>query len=125
MRGGVGLLIIGLAAASPSLVAAEDSKTCATANPVMETSVPELECTRPKLPERLVTASEVADFTKRVDTYAACATRYVNDRRAQAQIHRDLAKQEADASNAAVTDINDFFSTAKQIAEKNKDKTKN
>ena len=90
------------------------------ANLAVETSVPKLDCVRPKLPEHLATADDAANLTRQVNAYAACATRYVAERRAQAQKYGDLAKEEAEASNAAVQEINDFFAIAKQMAQKDK-----
>jgi hypothetical protein len=92
----------------------------------LQADVPKLECSRPQLPEKLPTAAEDSNsLAKRVNTYAACVTRYVNERRAQAQKHNDLAKQEADAGNAATKDINEFFASAKQLLQKSKEKAAN
>jgi hypothetical protein len=91
-----------------------------------EASVPKLDCARPQLPEKLPTAAEEAgNLTRQVNTYAACATRYVNERRAQAQRHGDLAREEADAGNAAAKDVNEFFVSAKQLVQKGKEKAAN
>jgi hypothetical protein len=119
MRVWVILLSGAMAALSVAMAAAEETRTPMQAS-LVETSVPKLDCSRPKLPEHLATADDVAGLTKQVNAYAACATRYVNERRAQAQKYGDLAKEEAEASNAAVKEINDFFATARQMAQKGK-----
>jgi hypothetical protein len=109
------------------MAAAEEAKAppiraAATA----EASVPKLDCARPQLPEKLPTAAEEAgNLTSQVNAYAACATRYVNERRAQVQKHSDLAKEEADAGNAAAKDVNEFFASAKQLVQKGKEKAAN
>lgn len=121
MRVWVILLSAGIAAMAVAMAEAEEAKTQISTALVMEASVPKLDCLRPTLPEHLVTADDVATFTKQVNGYAACATRYVSERRAQAQKYGELAKQEAEASNAAVKEINDFFATAKQMTQKGKE----
>jgi hypothetical protein len=118
------LLIAGVALMSAGLTAAEEAKPPAVrAAATFQAGVPKLECSRPQLPEKLPTAAEDSNsLAKEVNTYAACVTRYVNERRAQAQKHSDLAKQEADAGNAATKDINEFFASAKQLLQKGKEK---
>src|SRR5437016_13132777 len=123
MRLSIMLLAVGIAAAPGAMSSAEESRTPAT--PVLEVSVPKLDCPRPKLPERIASADEAASLTRQVNAYTACATRYVSERRAQAQKHGDVAKQEADAGNTAVKEINDFFASAKQLAQKDKEKAAN
>jgi hypothetical protein len=110
-----------------ALAAAEEAKTppiqaAATA----EAGVPKLDCTRPQLPQLLPkTTEDSSNLVKQVNAYAACVTRFVNERRAQAQKHSDLAKEEADAGNAAAKDVNDFFASAKQLVQKGKEKAAN
>jgi hypothetical protein len=125
MRLSIILLAVGIAAVPAAKAAAEETKTPVAPALVLEANVPKLDCSRPKLPERLATADDIAVLTKQVNAYTACATRYVNERRAQAQKHGDLAKQEAEASNTAVKEINDFFASAKQLAQKDKEKAAN
>jgi hypothetical protein len=125
------MLLIVLSAAvaimSVGLAAAEEARTPPVrAAAAAEASVPKLDCSRPQLPQQLPTAAEEAgNLTKQVNSYAACATRYVNERRAQAQRHGDLAKEEADAGNAAAKEINEFFASAKQLVQKGKEKAAN
>jgi hypothetical protein len=109
------------------MAAAEESKTPPVrAAATAEASVPKLDCSRPQLPQKLPTATEEAvSLTKQVNAYAGCVTRYVNERRAQAQKHGDLAKEEADAGNAAAKDVNEFFASAKQLVQKGKEKAAN
>jgi hypothetical protein len=109
------------------LAAAEEAKTPPVRAAVTaEAGVPKLDCSRPQLPEKLPTAAEDSNsLVKQVNAYAACVTRYVNERRAQAQKYGDLAKQEADAGNAGAKDINDFFASAKQLLQKGKEKAAN
>jgi hypothetical protein len=91
-----------------------------------EDGVPKLDCSRPQLPAKLPTTSEESgNLAKQVNAYATCMTRYVNERRAQAQKHGDLAKQEADAGNAAARDVNEFFASAKQLVQKGKESVAN
>jgi hypothetical protein len=109
-----------------TLAVAEETKAPVQAAAPIETSVPKLDCSRPQLPQQLPTvAAEAGSLTKQVGAYAACVTRYVNERRAQAQKHGDLAKEEADAGNAAAKDINEFFASAKQLLQKGKEKAAN
>jgi hypothetical protein len=58
---------------------------------------------------------------------AACTTKYVNERRAQAQKLGELAKAEgeADAGNATVKDLNDFYVLAKNLAQSGKKSSSN
>jgi hypothetical protein len=125
------ILLVVLSVAMPIMLgktaAAEEAKTPPVRAAVAaEASVPKLECARPQLPEKLPTAAEQAgSLTRQVNTYAACATRYVNERRAQAQRHGDLAREEADAGNAAAKDVNEFFASAKQLVQKGKEKAAN
>jgi hypothetical protein len=109
------------------MAAAEEAKTPPVRAAIAaEASVPKLDCARPQLPQQLPTAAEEAgNLTRQVNAYAACATRYVNERRAQAQRHGDLAKEEADAGNAAAKDVNEFFASAKQLVQKGKEKAAN
>jgi hypothetical protein len=121
------VLSAGMTIMSAGLAAAEEVKLppvrpAAT----VQADVPKLECSRPQLPEKLPTAAEDSNsLARQVNSYAACVTRYVNERRAQAQRHSDLAKQEADAGNAATKDINEFFASAKQLLQKSKEKAAN
>jgi hypothetical protein len=121
------VLSAGMAIMSAALVAAEEAKTPPVRAAVTaEAGVPKLDCSRPQLPEKLPTAAEDAgSLAKQVNAYAACVTRYVNERRAQAQKYGDLAKQEADAGNAGAKDINEFFASAKQLLQKGKEKAAN
>jgi hypothetical protein len=109
------------------LAAAEEPKTPPVrASAIAETSVPKLDCARPQLPATLpATAEESGNLVKQVNAYAACVTRYVNERRAQAQKYGDLAKQQAEAGNAVTKDLNDFFASARQLAQKGKEKAAN
>jgi hypothetical protein len=112
---------------SAGLAAAEEVKLPPVRpTATVQADVPKLECSRPQLPEKLPTAAEDSNsLAKQVNTYAACVTRYVNERRAQAQKHSDLAQQEADAGNAATKDINEFFASAKQLLQKGNEKAAN
>jgi hypothetical protein len=115
------LLSAGIAVMSGSLAVAEEANAPAKAAIVLETSVPKLNCTPPKLPAKLpTTPEEVAGLTKQLGVYTACATQYVSARNAQAQRHNDLAKEEATAGNSAVKEINDFYASAKQLAQNSK-----
>jgi hypothetical protein len=125
MRAWVILLSAGVATLSVATAAAEEAKTPATAAPVLEASVTKLDCSRPKLPERLATDDDVASLAKQINTYTACATRYLKELRTQAQRHGDLAREEAEASNAAVKEVNDLYATAKQLAQKYKERPAN
>ena len=119
------VLSAGMAIMWAGLAAAEEAKPPAV-RAAVEAGAPKLECSRPQLPEKLPTAVEDSNsLVKQVNTYAACVTRYVNERRAQAQKYGDLARQEADAGNAATKDINDFFASAKQLLQKGKEKAAN
>jgi hypothetical protein len=121
------VLSAGLAIMPIGKAAAEEAKTpLVRAAATAEASVPKLDCSRPQLPEKLPTAAEDAgNLGKQVSAYAACVTRYVNERRAQVQKHSDLAKEEADAGNAAAKEINEFFASAKQLVQKGKEKAAN
>jgi DNA-binding transcriptional regulator PaaX len=110
------LLSAGIAVMSGSFAAAEDANAPAKVAVVLETSVPKLNCPQPKLPAKLL-PEDVAGLTKQLSTYTACATQYVSARNAQAQRHNELAKEEATAGNAAVKEINDFYASAKQLAQ--------
>ena len=125
MRAWTIVLAVGMTTMPAAMAAAEEAKTPAQATVVMETSVPKLDCSRPKLPEHLATDDDVAGLAKQVNTYTVCATRYLKERRLQAQKHGDLAKEEAEASNAAVEEVNDLYATAKQLAQKYKEKAAN
>jgi len=121
------MLSAGLAIMPAGPAAAEEPKT----PPVREAAaagagVPKLDCARPRLPAKFPTAAEESgNLAKQVNAYAACVTRYVNERRAQAQKHGDLARQEADAGNAAAKDVNEFFASAKQLVQNGKEKAAN
>ena len=121
------LLSAGMALISAGLAAAEEAKLPPVrAAASVPADVPKLECARPQLPEKLPTAAEDSNsLARQVNSYAACVTRYVNERRAQAQQYGDLAKQEADAGNAATKDINEFFASAKLLLQKGKEKAAN
>jgi hypothetical protein len=121
------VLSAGMAIMSAGLAAAEEAKTPPVrAAATAEAGVPKPDCARPQLPEKLPTAAEDSNnLVKQVNAYAACTTRYVNERRAQAQKYGDLAKQQADAGNEAAKDINDFFASAKQLLQKGKEKAAN
>jgi hypothetical protein len=121
------LLSAGMALMSDGLADAEEVKLPPVrAAATLQADVPKLECSRPQLPEKLPTAAEDSNsLARQVNSYAACVTRYVNERRAQAQQHSDLAKQEADAGNAATKDINEFFASAKLLLQKGKEKAAN
>jgi hypothetical protein len=121
------VLSAGMAIMSAGPAAAEEAKAPpARAAATAEAGVPKLDCARPQLPEKLPTAAEDSNsLVKQVNAYAACVTRYVNERRAQAQKYGDLAKQQAEAGNAGAKDINDFFATAKQLLQKGKEKAAN
>jgi hypothetical protein len=106
--------------------AAEEAKTPVRAVAAAEAGVPKFSCARPQLPQQLpTTAEDSGSLTTQVNAFAACATQYVNERRKQAQLHGDLAKEEAESGNAAVKAINDFFVSAKQLAQKGKEKAAN
>jgi hypothetical protein len=123
------LSLIALSAAmSAMLVApafAEDAPPKASV--VMETSVPKKpDCAQPKLPQRLPTAKdEEADLIKRVNAYATCTTRYINERRAQAQKHAEFAKEESEVSNVVVKELNDFYAAGKQLLDGSKKSSSN
>jgi hypothetical protein len=123
------LIVLGAAMAimPVGMAAAEEAKTPPVqAAATAEAGVPKLDCARPQLPAQLPTAAdESGNLVKQVNAYAACVTRFVNERRAQAQKHGDLAKQEADAGNAAAKDVNEFFASAKQLVQKGKEKAAN
>jgi hypothetical protein len=121
------VLSAGIAIMPAGLAAAEEPKMPPVRAPAMaETSVPKLDCARPQLPATLPTATEESNnLLKQVNTYAACATRFVNERRAQAQKLSDLARQEAEAGNAVTNDVNEFFASAKQLVQKGKEKAAN
>jgi hypothetical protein len=125
------ILLVVLSAAMPIMLSKTAAAEEAKAPPIRaaataEASVPKLDCARPQLPEKLPTAAEEAgNLTRQVNAYAACATRYVNERRAQVQKHSDLAKEEADTGNAAAKEINEFFASAKQLVQKGKEKAAN
>jgi hypothetical protein len=121
------VLSAGIAIMPAGLAAAEEGKTPPVRAPaIAETSVPKLDCARPPLPPTLPAASEESNnLVKQVNSYAACVTQYVNERRAQAQKLSDLAKQEADAGNAVTKDINEFFASARQLVQKAKEKAAN
>ena len=127
MRLLLSVLSAGMAIMWTGPAAAEEAKPPAVrAAAAVEAGAPKLECSRPQLPDKLPTAAEDSNsLVKQVNTYAACVTRYVNERRAQAQKYGDLAKQEADAGNAATKDINEFFASAKQLLQKGKEKAAN
>jgi hypothetical protein len=120
-------LSAGLAIMPAGLANAEEAKTQPVrAAATAEAGVPKLDCSRPQLPEKLPIAAEDSNgLVKQVNAYAACVTRYVNERRAQAQKYGDLAKQEAEAGNAGAKDINEFFASAKQLLQKGKEKAAN
>jgi len=121
------VLSAGIAIMPAGLAAAEEAKTPPVRAPaIAESGVPKLDCARPQLPTKFPTASEESShLAKQVNAYAACVTRYVNERRAQAQKHGDLAKEEADAGNAAARDVNEFFASAKQLVQNGKEKAAN
>jgi hypothetical protein len=104
--------------------AGEAKEPAARAAP--EAGVPKLDCSRPQLPAKLPTTSEESGpLAKQVNAYAACVRRYVDERRAQAQRHGDIAREEADAGNAAAKEVNEFFASAKQLVQKGNEKAAN
>jgi hypothetical protein len=121
------VLSAGIAIMPAGLAAAEEPKTPPVREAaIAETSIPKLDCARPQLPATLPTASEESNnLARQVNVYAACVTRYVNERRAQAQRLSDLAKQEADAGNTVTKDINEFFASARQLVQKGKERATN
>ena len=127
MRAMLMVLCAAMATMPVRMAAAEEAKTPPVREAAAaEVGVPKLDCSRPPLPAMLPTASEESsNLARQVNAYAACMTRYVNERRAQAQKHGDLAKQEADAGNAAARDVNEFFASAKQLVQKGKEKAAN
>lgn len=76
--------------------------------------VPSVNCTEPKLPQRLSLPQEdLMYLEKQVNDYRACLKAYVDARRVDAQKYADRAKAEADAGNAAVKEVNDYTAKVK------------
>jgi hypothetical protein len=121
------VLSAGIAIMPAGLAGAEEPKTPPVREAAAaEAGVPKLDCAQPRLPAKFPTAAEDGgNLAKQVNAYAACVTRYVNERRAQAQKHGDLARQEADAGNSAAKDVNEFFASAKQLVQNGKEKAAN
>jgi hypothetical protein len=125
------LSLIALSAAMAAMLvvpaAAEDLAAPPKASVVMETSVPKKpDCAQPKLPQRLPAAKEEeADLIKRVNAYATCTTRYINERRTQAQKHAEFAKEESEVSNMVVKELNDFYAAGKQLLDGSKKASSN
>jgi hypothetical protein len=74
-----------------------------------DATVPQISCPQPKLPERVSVAQEdLQHLMEQVNAYARCVKAYVDARQAAANHYNTLLKQEVDAGNAAVKEINEF-----------------
>lgn len=124
-KGLAALFLLAMTTVCFAQAAAPAAPADAPAYSAASAEVPADACTQPKLPERYsIPHDDIVYLEKQVNAYGACVKAYVEARQASAQKYSDLAKAEADAGNAAVKMINDYYAKVKSFEASHQEQTK-
>ncbi len=100
-------------------VAAADSPP----DTVPEQNIPSVECVSPRIPARAFVAEDDVNYLKKqANAYAACMQKYIDERQAQIRVYGQRQQAEAEAANAAIKALNDYFARVKAFASQHEPK---